>query len=58
MRTLREAGLVAARVDAQRRIYRLIPDGLREVDEWIAPYRAYWERRLDDFERTLDEMED
>ena len=40
LRTLREAGLVSVRVDAQRRIYRLNPGGLREVDEWLA--RGGW----------------
>ena len=39
LRVLREAGLASVRVDAQRRIYRLNPDGLREIDEWLAPYR-------------------
>ncbi len=58
LRVLREAGLASVRVDAQRRIYRLNPDGLREVDEWLAPYRAFWEGRLDAMERTLDSMED
>lgn len=58
LRVLREAGLASVRVDAQRRIYRLNPEGLREVDEWLAPYRAFWERRLDALERTLESMED
>ena len=58
LRVLREAGLASVRVDAQRRIYRLNPEGLREVDEWLAPYRAFWKERLDAMERTLDEMED
>ena len=58
LRVLREAGLATVRVDAQRRIYRLNPDGLREVDEWLAPYRVFWEERLDALERTLESMED
>jgi len=58
LRVLRDAGLASVRVDAQRRIYRLRPDGLREIDEWLAPYRAFWEGRLDAMERTLDSMED
>ncbi len=58
LRVLREAGLAAARVDAQRRMYRLNPEGLREVDDWLAPYRAFWERRLSAMERTLESMED
>lgn len=58
LRLLRDAGLASVRADAQRRIYRLNPDGLREVDEWLAPYRAFWEERLDAMERTLESMED
>ena len=58
LRVLREANLVTVRVDAQRRIYRLNPDPLREVDDWLTPYRAYWEERLDALEQTLDSMED
>ena len=58
LRVLREAGLASVRADAQRRIYRLNPDGLREVDAWLAPYRAFWDERLDAMERTLDSMED
>ena len=58
LRLLREAGLAVARVDAQRRMYRLHPDGLREGDDWLAPYRAFWDERLDAMERTLDAMED
>ncbi len=58
LRVLREAGLASVRKDAQRRIYRLNPDGLREVDEWLAPYRAFWEGRFDALEHTLESMED
>jgi DNA-binding transcriptional ArsR family regulator len=58
LRVLRDAGLASVRVEAQRRIYSLKPDGLREVDQWLAPYRALWEERLDAMERTLDAMED
>ena len=58
LRVLRESGLATVRVDAQRRIYSLNPDGLREVDDWLAPFRAFWEERLDAMERTLDSMED
>lgn len=58
LRVLREAGLASARVDAQRRIYRLEPAGLKAIDEWLAPYRVLWEDRLEDLERTLDSMED
>ncbi len=58
LRILREAGLASVRIDAQRRIYRLTPDRLRALDEWLAPYRAFWEDRLVDMEKTLKSMED
>ena len=58
LRVLREAGLATVRVDAQRRIYRLDAAGLREVDEWLAPYRDFWNERLDAMERTLESMEE
>ena len=58
LRVLREAGLASVRADAQRRLYRLDPGGLREVDDWLAPYRAFWDERLDAMEQTLESMED
>lgn len=47
LRVLREAGLVDVRQDAQRRIYRLRPEALIEVDEWLEAYRSLWHQRLD-----------
>jgi DNA-binding transcriptional ArsR family regulator len=58
LRVLREAGLVEARADAQRRVYRVRTEPLRALDDWLAPYRAMWEGRLDDLERHLDEMDE
>ena len=56
LRVLREAGLVAVRQDAQRRLYRVRPEPLAEIDSWIAPYRRLWTERLDALERHLDEF--
>jgi DNA-binding transcriptional ArsR family regulator len=56
LRVLREAGLVTVRVDAQRRCYRLRLDPLRELDDWLAPYRRLWADSLDALERHLDNM--
>ena len=58
LRVLREAGLVDVRADAQRRLYRLRLEPLREIDEWLAPYRVAWRDRLDALERHVDEMPD
>jgi DNA-binding transcriptional ArsR family regulator len=54
LKVLREAGLVEVRRDAQRRLYRLRPGPLAEVDAWLAPYRRMWEDSLDALERRLD----
>ena len=58
LRVLRDAGLVEVRTDAQRRLYRVRPEPLRDIDEWLQPYRRLWSERLDDLERHLDEMPD
>ncbi|HTO52338.1 MAG TPA: metalloregulator ArsR/SmtB family transcription factor [Myxococcota bacterium] len=53
LRTLREAGLVRVRVDAQRRIYTLEPAALVEIDHWLARVRRFWPARLDALEHEL-----
>jgi DNA-binding transcriptional ArsR family regulator len=58
LRVLRDAGLVATRTDAQRRVYRLDARPLAAMDEWLEPYRRLWAARLDDLARHLDDMED
>ncbi len=57
LRVLREAGFVEAEVDAQRRLYRLKADKLREVDAWLAQFRQFWSARIDALERYLDRMD-
>ena len=57
LRVLREAGLVEVRTDAQRRLYRVRPEPLAEIDAWLAPYRRLWANRLDALERHLDDTE-
>jgi len=54
LRVLKEAGLVEARPDAQRRLYELRTQALFELDAWLEPYRRYWISRLDELERHLD----
>jgi DNA-binding transcriptional ArsR family regulator len=58
LRVLREAGLVEVRADAQRRLYRINSEPLKEIDVWLEPYRLLWDARLDDLERHLDTMPD
>ena len=57
LRVLREAGFVESRVDAQRRVYRIRPEPLMEVDAWLAPFRRFWSAHVDALERHLDRME-
>ena len=57
LRVLREAGFVEATVDAQRRLYRLKPGPLREIDEWLAQFRRFWSAHVDALERHLDRMD-
>ncbi len=55
LRVLRDAGLVEVRADAQRRLYRVRPQPLTEIDEWLAPYRRLWSRSFDRLERHLED---
>lgn len=54
LKVLRDAGLVEVRRDAQRRLYRLRPEPLKELDAWLEPYRAEWSERLDALEQHLE----
>ncbi|MGB6192108.1 MAG: metalloregulator ArsR/SmtB family transcription factor [Terracidiphilus sp.] len=58
LRVLREAGFVESTVDAQRRLYRLRPEPLKELDDWIAPFRRFWSPHIDALERHLDRMDE
>src|SRR5246127_4955740 len=57
LRVLREAGFVESTVAAQRRIYRLKPEPLLEVDAWLTPFRRFWSAHVDALERHLDRMD-
>jgi DNA-binding transcriptional ArsR family regulator len=57
LRVLRDAGFVESTVDAQRRLYRLNPEPLQELDDWLAQFRRFWSTHLDALERHLDRME-
>lgn len=57
LRVLREAGFVESRIEAQRRLYRLRPEPLMELDEWLVPFRRFWSKHVDALEQHLDRME-
>ena len=56
LRVLRDAGVVESTVDAQHRVYRLKPNALREIDDWLTPFRRFWAPHVDALERHLDLM--
>jgi DNA-binding transcriptional ArsR family regulator len=57
LRVLRDAGLVESRIEAQRRLYRLRAEPLKELDAWLEPYRRFWSRHVDALEQHLDRLE-
>lgn len=57
LRLLKDAGLVESRTEAQRRVYRLRPEPLRELDDWLLPFRRFWSRHVDALEKHLDLMD-
>jgi DNA-binding transcriptional ArsR family regulator len=57
LRVLRDAGFVESTIDAQRRVYRLKPEPLQEVDAWLAPFRRFWSAHVDALERHLDRVD-
>lgn len=56
LKALREAGLVDARVEAQRRVYALTPAPLMELDAWLEPFRRFWSKHVDALELHLNRM--
>ena len=57
LKLLRDAGIVASRADAQRRIYRLNGDSLDELDAWLGTVREFWSQSLDRLERLLGDAD-
>ena len=54
LRVLKDAGFVEARVEAQRRVYRLKPEPFDELEAWLEPFRKFWSARVDALEQHLD----
>jgi DNA-binding transcriptional ArsR family regulator len=53
LRILREAGFVSVLPQGQRRMYRLAPEPIAEIDAWLEPFREFWADRLDALEQHL-----
>src|SRR5215213_10106133 len=56
LRLMREAGFVESRIEAQRRLYRLRPEPLMELDAWLVPFRRFWSKHVDALEQHLEKM--
>ncbi|WP_431803158.1 ArsR/SmtB family transcription factor [Halobacillus andaensis] len=54
LRVLSEAGIVEVQPLANRRIYKLRPEPLQEMDQWLDSYRRMWESRMDRLEDYLN----
>jgi DNA-binding transcriptional ArsR family regulator len=57
LKTLREARLVKVRAQAQRRIYELNEEGVKELAEWVTDLQKFWRRRFDALEGALQDGE-
>lgn len=53
LKTLRSAGLVRVRPEAQRRIYELDREGVEELAAWVEELRRFWSDRFDALETAL-----
>jgi DNA-binding transcriptional ArsR family regulator len=58
LKVLKEANIVTVRVDGQRRIYALDPDGFSEIERWLASVRRFWIPKLDELERQMQRHKD
>ncbi|GGI12359.1 ArsR/SmtB family transcription factor [Gottfriedia solisilvae] len=57
LRVLSEAGLVEVQPIANRRIYKLRPQPLKEMDSWIESFRHVWEEKLDRLDDYLKKLQ-
>lgn len=57
LKVLEKAGLISRGREKQWRPCRLEPEPLKEVDMWLAKYRAMWEARLDRLEAYLTQLQ-
>jgi DNA-binding transcriptional ArsR family regulator len=57
LRVLSEVGLVSCRAEGRRRLYRLEPEHLRPLHDWLATYERAWNERLDRMDDYLKELQ-
>jgi DNA-binding transcriptional ArsR family regulator len=57
LRVLSEVGLVRCRAEGRRRLYRLEPEHLRPLREWLVKYEQVWNDRMDRMDKYLKELQ-
>ncbi|HAA28338.1 MAG TPA: transcriptional regulator [Cyanobacteria bacterium UBA8553] len=55
LHVLCEAGLVQVRKEGRHRLYKLNPEPLKEVSDWMNPYEQFWQEKLDALGKYLEE---
>ena len=58
LRVLREVGAVDVRDEGRQRVYRLNPQALKPIHDWVAGYRHLWEERFDLLEDVLEDLKE
>jgi DNA-binding transcriptional ArsR family regulator len=56
LKVLREAQLVQMEKRAQQRIYRINPEAMRELEDWVRQLRQVWDQRFDALENVLQDQ--
>lgn len=57
LKVLEEAGIIERRIDRQYRNFRINPQSMRSLDDWIERYRRFWETSFDRLEKVLKKEE-
>jgi DNA-binding transcriptional ArsR family regulator len=57
LKVLKEVGLVRERQDGRQRFYRLNPEQLKPIYDWVAPFERYWSESFDRLDELLEQMQ-
>lgn len=57
LRVLSEAGLVEVQPIANRRVYKLRPQSLQDIENWLGSFRRLWETRFDRMEAYIEALQ-
>src|SRR5258708_35820320 len=57
IKILNECGIISIEQIGRERFCRIQPDNLREVADWVEPFRQLWDQKLDSFEQYLNKLQ-